>query len=199
MSVALPALPNLAEVHPRFQDNSAVLTPALGGPVQQIARLGSRFAVDIVLPALTVDQARPWIAARLKARTEAQTLTLEWPQAGPAEAVGGDPVVNGAGQAGARLNVSGLPSGAVVPAQTFFSFSSGGRSYLHATTADATANGAGEVQLHIAPMLRASPADETALEFAAPVIEGFIDGSSVDWNLERLLWTTTAFTLTENE
>lgn len=199
MSVALPVLPNLAEVHPRLLDNSAVLTPALGGPVQQISRLGSRYAVEVVLPSLTVDQARPWIAARLKAKTEAATVRLEWPQAGPAEAVGGNPAVNGAGQAGARLNVSGLPSGAVIPAQTFFSFVSGARSYLHATTAAATANGSGEVQLHIAPILRASPADETALEFEAPVIEGFIDGSSTDWTVERLLWTTTSFTLTENE
>lgn len=199
MAVTLPELPNLAEVHPRMLDYSAVLSPALGGPVQQISRMGSRFAVEVTLPAMTAEQAASWIAARLKAKTENQTLTLAWPQAGPRPAVGGAPYVDGSGQAGARLNAGGFSAGATIPKNTFFSFSNGDRYFLHATTADAVADGAGDVQLHIAPILRSSPADLTWLAFNPPIIEGFIDGASVDWSLERLLWTTTSFTLTENE
>ena len=199
MAVALPTLSDLAEVKPRLLDNAAVLTPALGGPVQRVARLGSRFSVDVTLPPLVAADAGPWLAAVMKSRTEAATLTLTMPQAAPLTSLGASPVVNGASQTGARLNASGFNANQVIPAGRFFSFNTGSRTYLHMTTLQVTANGAGQVQLHIAPMLRVSPANALALEFTSPTIEGFLDGNSSDWSLERMLWTSTGFTLTENE
>jgi hypothetical protein len=60
-----------------------------------------------------------------------------------------------------------------------------------------TANGSGQVQLHIAPLLRAAPANAAALNFSAPVVEGLLTGP-VEWSLDRLRWTSTSFTLSEN-
>ena len=197
MSVSLPALPDLAQVSARLVDFQSVLTPILGGPVQTIQRLGARFAVDVTLPPLEPEDAATFLAARLKARAENETLTLAWPQAEPWSVIGGSPVVNGAGQAGARLNVSGLTPGQTIPAGRFFSFAAGGRNCLHVTTQAVTASGIGQVQLHVAPLLRASPANGAALNFSAPVVEGLLTGA-VEWSLERLRWTSTAFTLSEN-
>ena len=199
MAVAFPTLSDLADIKARLLDNAAVLTPALGGPSQRIARLGARFAVDLTLPPLVAKDAGPWLAAVMKARTENATLTLAMPQAAPLTSLGASTRVNGAGQAGSRLNATGFNASQVIPAGRFFSFNTGTRTYLHMTTAEVTASGGGTVQLHLAPMLRVSPADALALDFATPTIEGFLDGSSADWSLERMLWTGTAFTLTENE
>ena len=197
MSVSLPSLPDLAQVSARLVDFQSVLTPILGGPVQTIQRLGARFAVDVTLPPLEPVDAASFLAARLKARAENETLTLAWPQAEIWSVIGGSPVVNGAGQAGARLNISGLTAGQTVPAGRVFSIEAGGRHYLHVTTQVVTANGSGQVQLHVSPLLRVSPPNGAALNFTAPVVEGLLTGN-VEWTLERLRWTSTAFTLAEN-
>lgn len=197
MSVSLPNLPDLVQVSARLVDFQSVLTPILGGPVQTIQRLGARFAVDVTLPPLEPADAAKFLAARMKARAENDTLTLAWPQAEIWSVIGGSPVVNGAGQAGARLNISGLTANQVVPAGRFFSFQAGGRHYLHMTTLQVTANGAGQVQLHVAPLLRVSPPAGAPLNFSAPIVEGLLTGT-LEWSLERLRWTSTAFTLSEN-
>lgn len=197
MSVSLPNLPDLVQVSARLVDFQSVLTPILGGPVQTIQRLGARFAVDVTLPPLEPADAAKFLAARMKARAENDTLTLAWPQAEIWSVIGGSPVVNGAGQAGARLNISGLTANQVIPAGRFFSFQAGGRHYLHMTTLQVTANGAGQVQLHVAPLLRVSPPAGAPLNFSAPIVEGLLTGT-LEWSLERLRWTSTAFTLSEN-
>jgi hypothetical protein len=153
--------------------------------------------VDVTLPPLEPADAGKFLAARMKARAENDTLTLAWPQAEIWSVIGGSPVVNGAGQAGARLNISGLTANQVVPAGRFFSFQAGGRHYLHMTTLQVTANGAGQVQLHVAPLLRVSPPAGAPLNFSAPIVEGLLTGT-LEWSLERLRWTSTAFTLSEN-
>ncbi len=197
MSVSLPNLPDLVQVSARLVDFQSVLTPILGGPVQTIQRLGARFAVDVTLPPLEPADAGKFLAARMKARAENDTLTLAWPQAEIWSVIGGSPVVNGAGQAGARLNISGLTANQVIPAGRFFSFQAGGRHYLHMTTLQVNANGAGQVQLHVAPLLRVSPPAGAPLNFSAPIVEGLLTGT-LEWSLERLRWTSTAFTLSEN-
>lgn len=198
MAVALPALPKEAEVTQRYLDFSGLLTPALGGASQQIGRLGSRLGLDVTMPPLDQASARAWIARRLRAKAEQQTLTLAWPQ--PAFTTGGGaPKVDGANQLGTLLNVKGFPAGLVLLEDTFFSFVANSRHYLHVITAQATMDGAGKGQLHIAPMLRRSPADSADLEFAAPVIEGFLDGNTVAWTLKRLSFYGMSFALTENE
>lgn len=196
MAVALPAVPKEAGLAQRLLDFGAMMKPPLGGAGQYVARLGARFALDVELPVLDDAWARLWIAARMKAKAEGATLTLAWPQvAAPAM---GAPTVSGAGQAGTVLNVAGLTAGVVVPPMMFFSFIANGRHYLHATTSQVVASGGGTAALTIAPMLRYAPPNAAALEFAAPVIEGYIEGDT-DWTLERLIWRKTSFTLSENE
>lgn len=198
MAVALPALPKESTVKERYIGFSATLTPAIGGSSQEVQRLGSRFGLDVTLPTLAYDDARAWTAARLKAKNLGQTLTLVWPQKAFAGGVGA-PVANGAGQTGSALAVRGLNAGAAIPALSFFSYAANGRHYLCAVTDAAVADGAGHATLQIAPMLRFPPADGAVLEFAAPVLEGLLDGANVEWDLLRLQLVGASFTLAENE
>jgi hypothetical protein len=123
---------------------------------------------------------------------------MSWPKS-PSPGSIGAPLVNGGGQAGATLVADGFVPGVALQAFSFFSFTAGGRNYLHALTGAVTVNGSGQASLPIGPMLRASPADNAALNFATPQIEGFIDGQSIPWDLDLLVTVGTSFTLFEIE
>lgn len=198
MAIDLPLLPRTASVIPGLIDNSGRLRPPLGGPSQTILRGGNRFYAKVSIPALKYDTtcARAWIAAMLRQKTEGGLLRLRWPRT-DAATMPAAAKVDGAGQAGALLVADGLGAGVAVPALSFFSFVSGGKSYLHSTTSDALADGAGRAALTIAPSVRISPADNLALNFIDPVIEGELDLGPVEWTLERLRWVGVSFTITE--
>ncbi len=86
------------------------------------------------------------------------------------------------------------------PAGTFFSFTGpSGRSFLHMTTDDALVNSSGQSTMNIAPMLRASPADNAAVNFNSPVIEGFLDDSVNGWSWERMAWSSFNLSVAEVE
>lgn len=196
--VTLPALPKGAKINARLIRFGSDLTPTLGGPVQRVSRLGSRFALDVELPPLLAADARAWVAARLKAEAENATVRLTWPQVAPVVPPFGTVQVDGAGQTGARLAVKGMVPGGGCALGLFFSFADATRHYLHATTENAVASGAGTALYSVAPLLRASPGNNVALNFTAPTIEGLLDGASIDWTIEQLRVSGASFTLTEN-
>lgn len=180
MAITLPTLPRQASLDFRMQDLGGDLTPIFGGPVQRILRLGSRLLADVTLPTLTAACARTWIAARLRAKTEGETLRLTVPQMGAAPA--DRAAISGAGAGLVVADGTGLAAGQL------FSFEAGGVVYLHMVTG--VAGGA----VSVGPALRANPAGLT-LNFAAPVIEGLVDGP--DWSLERMRFVGQRFTLAE--
>jgi hypothetical protein len=192
-------MPNPWTARAQLLDFGSDIVPPTGGAAQRIGRLGSRFAVTFsAMPALGVLTAQALLSLRAAARANGDGIVFAWPQA-PFTAAIGAPVVVGAGQAGTALAIGGVtPSSPALTAGWFFSFDVAGRNYLHCLTADAAVDGGGAATLSIAPMLRASPADGQPLNFIAPQIEGFIDGSSEDWTLDMLASTgLPAFTVTE--
>jgi hypothetical protein len=185
-----PTFPNPWKADCKLVEFVNDLIPPMGGVAQRIARLGARFSVTFSqTPALGAACARAILAARLQARANGDTTVFAWPQPVFTGAIG-SPVVNGANQRGTSLVVNGLTASTpLLVAGTFFSIAIGGRNYLHCLTADATVDGSGNSTLSIAPMLRDIPASGAALNFALPCIEGFIQGHTEDWTLERLAWT----------
>lgn len=196
MAVLFPALPKTIEPVWRVIDNNGNLAPITGaGAAQRILRPG-RFSLSAQVPALKADCADSWLAASLAHVTEGGAIRMPIPLTHTA----GLPVgalVDGAGQAGALLAVRGLAAGQVVKPFTPFSFISGGVSYLHRTTAQATADGAGKTALSIGPFMRVSPADGLALNFPAPLIEGDLDAGGLEWTASRLTTIGFSFTITE--
>ena len=67
------------------------------------------------------------------------------------------------------------------------------------TTDDALVNSSGQSTMNIAPMLRASPADNAAVNFNTPVIEGFLDDSVNTWSWERMAWSAFSLSVAEVE
>lgn len=196
MAFLLPALPKDAKVTFRLPDKSANLSPVTGaGSPQRILRPG-RFGISVQVPALEGADANVWLAAKLRHITEGGPVRLVL----PVVTVAGLPAgaqVDGAGQAGALLAIKGLTAGQVIGAFTPFSFVSGGKTFLHRVSAEATADGAGEVSTPIGPMLRVSPANSLALNFTAPDIEGNLDDGGLEWTLDRLRLIGFSFSITE--
>ncbi len=165
-----------------------MITSPTGGPAQRLGRLGARWRCSFAsMPALGPQTARQLLALRLAARANGDTLAFLWPQP-PFTGALGAPAVNGGGQLGTSLVANGFTAGATIPAATFFSVVYRGRNNLHCTTAAVTADSGGAATLPIAPMLRSSPASGAGLAFAAPAIEGFIQGHTEDWTLQMLAW-----------
>lgn len=186
-AVPLPNLTRIWQAQPRLVDFGIDATPPLGGVAQRITRLGSRWAVTFSdIPAFTQDAGRALLGAIFKARATGSTVSVAWPQ--PLyDASIGSPLINGASQGGTSLAIDGMPANARIK-PGWFSVTASGRSYLYFATDETTANASGVIAaLPIAPMLRASPADNAPLNFYAPVIEGFIQGNTDAWTLDMLV------------
>ena len=193
-AATLPTNPAPWNATPRFIGFGIDATPALGGVTQRIARLGSRWSVTLDFPAVTGQYAGAFRAALIKARSSGSTIRVRWPQAGLRDF--GKPLVNGATQTGFALACDAF-TGGTIPAGTFFSFEVSSRSYLYQISDDISIV-SGSASLPISPMIRVSPADNTALQFS-PIIEGWLSGNDQEWTFERIAWEGFQITVTEAE
>lgn len=138
----------------------------LSGAVQTQELPGAFWTTRILLRLQAADARlmQAWLA-RLGGRAGRAAL---WNMTAPTPSGvgGGAPVVNGAGQTGSALAVSGAPSSIAgwLRAGDFI----GVDGFLHMVTADADTDGAGAVSLSISPPLRRSPANGAALTLNKP-------------------------------
>jgi hypothetical protein len=197
MAILFPSSPMPLAPRPKLVDFGGDLTPFLGGPVQRIGRLGSRFGLAVELPRLDQEEARVWVSRLLQAK--ASSGVHRWPQLGDGVGDEGAPKVNGAGQSGAVLSIDGLPPGKTLKEGWFFSLIAGGRRYLHLIAADATASPLGAVTVSIQPMLRIVPPDNAVIELAEPKIEGAVQGNEHAWDPDLAEEVGLSFTLVERE
>lgn len=170
MSVTLPTTPSPRSLTPRLVTARAELRSAFGGSTQRINRLGSRWAFEVELPPMTAANALAWTDLL----TEVDTCILDLPEPGITIGSPGTPLVNGATQTGASLITDGWTAGYVIPKGKWFSVSVSSLLYLYQTTASTTASGGGAATLPIRPLLRASPADNAALNVNPAKVEGFV-------------------------
>ena len=198
MSIILPSLPGPMQADITYLDWGGVIGSPLGGADQKLNRLGDRFALSVTLPTMeSHGTAREWIAKLILARKTG--AIYEWPQPGFGVGAPGQPVVDGAGQAGTTLNLrAGTPRYSYRFDQ-HISVIHNGRRYLHMVVAPAIADENGDVSLSVAPMLRAPYADGATVEVGRPKIEGFLEGNSQDWTIDLAFHVGLSFKITEAE
>lgn len=185
MAILLSPVPSTLNIIP--VSNAGRTDPQIGGVRQRKVRLGSHFKAAGRFPPLTMDAGRAHGADMLACEVVPAQLAIPQP-----ELVIGTPgttLVNGAGQSGYSLTLDGATAGYVFKKGQLFNHITSSRKYLYSVQAEATANGSGQVTLSIWPLLRVVPADNAALDFATPVIEGWIEiggGWTVtpDWTVE---------------
>ena len=187
-AILLPSSPALKTDKIHMLDWGGPLTPSLGGPVQTLLRLGTRHALEFVLPLMRADpDGRIW-SSRLRMAKLFGAL-LPFGQDGFAIGAPGVIVVDGAGQSGMTLNVrGGTPSYAVREGQAF-SIVHAGRRYLHFASAQMILDGSGKAAVPIFPMLRIIPTDGDACEFGKPMIQGSLSGNEVAWDRQTAPWS----------
>lgn len=173
--------PNAAS--PALLDFGGVQKGATGGAALRIDRNGNRYKVAMTMP-VSMGLTGQQIVSRL---TQGKTkgLKVEYPLQGVDQGAPGSPVVDGAGQAGAAINLRGMTPGYVAQEGYWLTIhDASGQGYLHQVAAQSPAvGGDGKVRLDIIPALRIDFADGATVEMVAPTIEGLAEGSEMAWSL----------------
>lgn len=183
MPVQLPSDPAPRRMTPRLISHGGDLRPSLGGAVQRIGRVGSRFAVEFEFPPMKAELGRPFVSRLLRCERDTARMSLRQPGLVIGNP-GGDVQVDGAGQAGSRLALRNMTPGYAVRDGQFFHLFVAERHYLHMVTAGAVASPLGKVLLDIAPMLRIRPADGAHANFTDVTVGGWIQGRETPWTIE---------------
>jgi hypothetical protein len=180
--IDLPDTPAPNAADPGMMDFGALLTPALGGPVQRVERPGNRFRYSVTMPPMQGATARKWISALVRGKQEG--ARIDFIQQGFSPGVPGSPTVNGAGQSGRTLAIEGAEPNYVVRDGQFFNHvDADGQHYLYMNVGETILDSSGDGTLDIEPMLRVSPDDGDELKFSNVKIEGWIRGDEQMWNL----------------
>lgn len=127
---------------------------------------------DVVLPPMVRANAEVWLGWLRSLKGPTGTFTMGDPMGATARgALGGTPVVDGAGQTGGSLAIKGLSNSITgwAKAGDWLQLGSGSTARLHSILADANSNGSGKATLDIWPNLRSSPADNAAVTMASCV------------------------------
>lgn len=189
--IDLPLTPGPVSLDFNVVDFGGRQTPALGGPVTRVNRLGNRFAVTAPLPPMPAAVGRQWVSALTRALLEGARWRVRQPDL-PIGAPG-NPVVDGAGQAGATLLIRAGQPGYEFRVGQFVTV--GGRLAMLADRA--VVGGNGKATLPLTAPLRAEPVDGEPVNVAAPTIEGLIEGDGMPWNVSTARHYGLSFTITE--
>ncbi len=197
MPITLPTTAVPVSITTRLVSHRRNLRPTFNGPETRVRRLGSRWAADIEMQPMPYTEAMAYVAALTSA--EADTVVFELPQPEFVVGVPGSPLVNGASQLGSLLDLDGFAPSYVATVGQWFNLTVSGQLYLYQVATEKMASADVMADLAINPMIRRSPADNSAVNFSAPKIEGFLSGDETSWTLDRGMFVGLSFTITERE
>ena len=156
--------------------NAIDMVPQFGGQTQRVARLGSKWSLQVAMRSLSYVQGAYYMA--LLEQGALGLVSAPVPQLMSNSGAGTSVVVDGVAQAGTSITLSGFPANFTIPQGSFFNITTNGYPMLYRTTSVETCNGSGIVTLPINPMLKVSPNNGDACNFASPIIVGFLSSPS---------------------
>ncbi len=194
--IDLPTSPAPAGAEAALIDFGAFLTSPLGGPTQRVDRMGNRFRLSVTMPPMkNVAVGRIWVARLIRGKSEGVRMRL--PLQGFDPGLPGVPVVAGTGQTGRTLAIRAATPNAIFREGQFFSIVTGGRHHLTMVDAETIASATGTATLPVSPMLRVPHLDGDACHFGQPMIEGFVMGDEMAWQMQLARIIGIAFDLVE--
>lgn len=167
----------------------------MGGPTIRAARLGDRFSMKFDCRTLSYPQGIQFVSFLNQGYSNLLRCYIPQPLLGVGEP--GTPVVNGANQAGTSLVIQGCTSEYQVGPGQFFNVITNGVYYTHQIIDIETASGGGQITVPFIPMLRASPNDGDLIIFDFPMIEGYLQSTSVPWTVDIAGGLNLSFTIKE--
>lgn len=195
--IDLPDFPSPNGADLALQDFGAFLVPGLGGPVQRVNRMGSRFRGTFGLPPMLTKDARKWVARLIQGKQEGVRMPLPLLDFDPGAP--GNVLINGADQTGTSLIVDGATPNYVFREGQPFSIETAGKHHLYMVRTETLANASGQATLPITPMLRRPHLDNDVCHFGKPMIEGFIMGDELAWNLALERVVSLSFDIAESQ
>lgn len=123
------------------------------------------------LPPMLRAAAEEWLAFLLSLKGQSGTFLMGIAGCDTARgALGGSPLINGAGQSGETLAIDGASSGVTnwMKAGDWLQVGSGLSAHLHKNLTAVNTNGSGQATLDIWPRLREAPTDNAAVVVASP-------------------------------
>jgi hypothetical protein len=195
LSILLPSMPGPSSAQPSYIDYGGILRPFLGGDDQKLNRLGDRFALVVTMPPMPTAAAMVWVSRLIQAQKSG--AIMEWPQPDFDTGNPGFPAVRGSGAGGTSLPLKSVVAAYRILEGQFMSVIHGGRRYLHMANADAVMNGSGQTTLSVSPMIRPVLNDGDVVEIAKPMIEGFLEGNALTWNIDLARTVGLQFTIRE--
>jgi hypothetical protein len=189
---------NVAGCTMRLMDFGGELSPFLGGPVQRIERLGSRFAMDIQLPPMRIEPDGRRMISQL-ARAKFEGVRVEIPQVDFDTGAPGSTLVDGAVPGGTSLPIKSGTAYYAIKEGQFVTVIHSGRRYVHMAAAQLILDASGEGDLTVHPMLRTPLSNNDVIEIGRPMIEGWISGNEYAWTLDMARTVGLSFTVAEIE
>lgn len=180
MTKTLPTSPGAIEFTPRLITSRTENSPAFGSSDQRFARMGSRYAFDVVLEPQDSLSAMDWIDIE----SESETCVWPVPLIDLEPGTVGAPVIDGAGQTGSTVNLSGLTPHLFIRKGQWLSVITSSRRYLYRARETVVADASGDVALPLCTLLRVPHADGDVVELAEPKIEGFVTLPDDAWRIQ---------------
>jgi hypothetical protein len=167
--ITLPTKPGKRTVSLIGSNSSAMTASPWSGTQQVQVNQAQLWRFSLELPPMREVQARAWMGALLSLRGLYGTFFFGDPLwKAPLGSWAGAPVINGAGQTGAVLNLTGFTAGSIGKAGDWLQLGSGTSSRLHMVTQDFIADGSGNAAIDIFPSLRSSPLSGAAVVTQSP-------------------------------
>lgn len=197
--IELPEDPAPNGVELEQLDYGMLMRSPTGGSTLRVDRAGSRFKATVSYPPMQPHTARKFTARLQRAKREG--LRIELPLLGLSQGIPGSPVVDGSGQSGITLAVTGLTPGYSIKEGYFLTIIDGDENrYLHQTVGSVVADGSGNATISIEPPLRAPMPDGAEILMANPTIEGaLIDQIGWSLSVDQLVRIGGSITIEETE
>lgn len=185
--IILPDWPGAQSAVPRELDFGGFLEPDSGAEVQRFNRKGNRYAVAITMPPLDNKKlGRIWVNRLIRGRKEGARLAyplLDFDPGAPNAADGSPIVVDGGGQAGTTLAVQNVTPGYAFLEGQPISLEIAGQHFFDFVAGTAIVGADGKVEIPLTQELRKPPLVGSILHVSEPMIEGFVRGDPLAWEL----------------
>jgi hypothetical protein len=197
--VLLPTAIGPAQATPRLVSYDGAQVPFLGGPVSHLQRLGTRFALEVRLPPMRHNDslAREWIAKLLRGKRDG--VLWEWPQPDFTPPIGTIVTRDAAAAMAETIFIRALPVGSLLAVGSFLSLVVNGRRYLHNVFDSSFTGTATQAQVWTTPPLRVAVPVDALVELNPPMIQGYLEGDDLTWDLESARTVGLGFTIVEEE
>ena len=190
--ISLPTNIGIANITFTAENAVAISQSPFTYTQQVVKHQGERWKASVSLPPMLRDNAEPWVAFILSLRGPTGTFLLgdpncKFPQ-GSAKTTAGTPVVNGAGQTGSSLDISGLPTSVTgyIKAGDYIQLGAYSTATLHKVLVNVDTNSSGQATLEIWPAIRTAPASGATITLNNTVGKFRLSGNVQQWQINDI-------------